>query len=251
MIRIICAVAILIGSCAPAEAQSQRGMTATVPFVGCRADGQLGPVEAPNDKAQNLPITAKAAGQLAYYRADQGLGVLAPVGWFCFGVYGSGGYAVYVSPQEIVSANLFSTSWKGFSGPAIELVEESGETSGRFGVARIIARVFPSHKAFVENVIKEGIEPRSSFPFGPYPNDKLTYKTPEVVEYQTPANADGLGTSGRLTKNADPISGVAILRGEAPDLLHLSVRLPANLSDLAPVIVRQIERDSLRAGQDQ
>jgi hypothetical protein len=244
--RIVCSflIAISIGSCAPAEAQSQRGPSNTVPFVGCRSDGQQGPLEAPNGKAQALPIAPKVAAQLAYYRAEQGLGVLAPVGWFCFGVLGSNGFALYVSPQEIVSADLDSTSWKGFSGPAIELVEEFGGTSGRFGVARIIARVFPSHKAFVENVIGEGIDPETSFPFGPYPNDKLTYRTPESVEYQTPANADGLGTSWRLAKNADPINGVAILRGKEPDLLHLSVRLPVKLSDLARVIVHQIERDS-------
>jgi hypothetical protein len=75
-------------------------------------------------------------------------------------------------------------------------------------------------------VIALGIEPASDFPFGPYPNDKLTYKNKETVEYETPAHTDGLGTASRLQKNADPIRGAAILVGPDTDLLSLSVRLP-------------------------
>jgi hypothetical protein len=67
-----------------------------------------------------------------------------------------------------------------------------------------IARVFPAHRAFVRKVIAEGIEPTSDFPFGPYPNDKLTYKNKEMVEYETPAHKDGLGTQSRLQKSYWP-----------------------------------------------
>lgn len=91
-------------------------------------------------------------------------------------------------------------------------------------------------------MIEEGLEPASSFPFGPYPKDKLIYQSKEMVEYQTPANTDGLGTNSRLKKDADPISGVAILMGQTPDLLLLSARLSRNLADLTPVIVQQVER---------
>jgi len=70
-----------------------------------------------------------------------------------------------------------------FSGPAIQLSVAVGDTSGRFEVAQIIARVFPSHRNFVRDVIAEDIEPASNFPFGPFPKDKLTYKSKELVEY--------------------------------------------------------------------
>jgi hypothetical protein len=218
---------------------------ARVPFVGCRADGQLGPVDAPNGKTMVLPIATEAARRLAFYKSDEGYGVLAPRGWYCFATYGSSGNTLYVSPKQIVSADLFSDSWNGFAGPAIELASEYGGTSGRFGVARTIARVFPAHRAFVPKVIEEGIEPASEFPFGPYPKDKLTYRSQEIVEYQTPANTEGLGTNSMLRKNAIPISGVAILVGQTPDLLHLSERLSPELADLAPIIVRQVERDAM------
>jgi hypothetical protein len=222
----------------------------TVPFVGCRSDGQVGPVSAPNGEAMALPIAAAAAQRLTYYKAKQGFGVLGPSGWHCFCVYGSSGETLYVSPEQITGADLYSSTWKGFKGPAIEITYEYGRTSGRFGVASTIARVFPAHREFVENVIKEGFEPASSFPMGPYPNDQLIYKSKEIVEYQTPANEDGLGTKSRLQKDADPISGAAILVGRTPDLLSLSIRLSPKLVDLVPVIIQQVERDAMHADEN-
>jgi len=216
----------------------------SVPFVGCKSDGQTGPVAAPEGEGKVVLIDPKAAQQLAYYSSQKEFGVLAPRGWYCFGTYGSNGDTLYVSPQPINTANLFASNPPGFTGPAVQLSRDSGDTSGRFGVAKIIARVFPAHIGFARVVIREGIEPASSFPFGPYPNDKLTYRGNEIVEYQTPANTQGLGTDSSLHPSADPISGVAILVGETPDLLHLSVRLPAAQAALAPLIIRQVERDA-------
>jgi hypothetical protein len=141
-------------------------------------------------------------------------------------------------------ANLLSESWKGVSGYGIQLSESSGYTSGSFEVAHIIARVFPAHLAFVRRVIAEGVEPAASFTYGPYPADKLTYKSKEAVEYVTQPNAEGLGTMSSLIKDADPIDGVAILTGEDPSLTQLSARLPTEMSDLLPAIIRQVEQDS-------
>ncbi|HVN17333.1 MAG TPA: hypothetical protein VMU05_01125 [Dongiaceae bacterium] len=96
-----------------------------------------------------MAISAGAAERLAYYKAEYGVGVLAPRGWHCFGTYGSNGATLYVSPDPINAADLLSTSWKGFAGPAIQISVAEGGTSGRFEVAKTIARVFPKHKAFV------------------------------------------------------------------------------------------------------
>lgn len=216
----------------------------SVPFIGCKADGQVGPEEAPNGETKIVSIEPKLADRLAYYKSQRGFGVLAPRGWYCFGTYGSNGDGLFVSPQAIDIAQLFSTTWKGFTGPVIQISQSYGDTPGRFAVASAIARVFPAYKEFVSKVIKEGIEPADSFPFGPYPKDKLIRKGEKVVEYETPAQTDGFGTDSRLLKNADPIRGVAILIGETPDLLRLSVRVPPNLADLTPTIIQQLERDS-------
>ena len=231
---------------APSESTTST-QTSSVPFVGCKSDGQTGPVDAPFGKSRVVNVDASEAQKLAYYQSDNEFGVLAPRGWYCFGTYGSDGVSLYVSPNKISGTELFSDKWHGFVGPVIQLSTESGDTSGRFGVAKVIARIFPTHKDFVASVIAEGIEPASSFPSGPYPKDILTYRSNELVEYQTPAETDGLGTNSNLQPDVNPISGVAMLMAEDSDsdLLQLSVRLLPQQSELAAAIVQQVERDAL------
>jgi hypothetical protein len=224
-------------------APNQQKQVVRVPFVGCKSDGQVGPVEAPKGNSKVIATTADVAQRLAYYKAAYGFGVLAPRGWYCFETYGSNGSTLFVSPEPINPSELFTGNWKGFAGQVIQISNDMGDTSGRFSVARIIARVFPAHKAFVKDVIAEGIEPASSFPSGPYPNDKLTYRSNDIVEFQTPSNTEGLGTSSWLKKNGIPISGVAILFGQELNLLQLSVRLSPNLINLTPIIIQQVETD--------
>ncbi len=179
---------------------------ARIPFVGCPSDGQQGPVEAPSGQDGAISVSKEAAHRVAYYKAEEGVGVLAPRGWHCFGVYGSSGSSLYVSPDPINSAEVLSSSWRGFAGPVVQISLEYGGTSGRFAVARTIARVFPARKEFVDRVLAEGIEPASSFPYGPYPNDTIRNRGMNVVEFSTPAQADGLGTGSRLQKNDTAIA---------------------------------------------
>lgn len=215
-----------------------------VPFVGCKSDGQTGPVDSPHEADKVVEIDASAAQRLAYYSAEGGPGVLAPRGWYCSGAYGSSGATLFVTPEPIEEYDLSFAVGSGIAGPAIQLGYIDGGTSGRFTVAGVIARVFPVYKAFVRSVIEEGISTASDYPFGPYPNDKLTYHGDRTVEFQTPAHSEGLGTMSRLTMNDYPISGVAILRGNTPDLLLLTARLRSDLNDLTPLIIRQVERDN-------
>ncbi len=216
----------------------------TVPFVGCASDGQTGPTDPPLGKPHLVSIAPPLARQLAWYEASDGIGVLAPRGWHCFGVYGSNGSTLFVTPVPIDPNAPFSNNWKGFDGPAIQISVSVGGTSGRFAVARMIARVFPEHMAFVRGVIAERIEPATEFPRGPYPTDKLTYHGSEVVEYETPPQTTGLGTNSRLQKNDSPIRGVAMLGGADTNLLQLSMRLPATMSALEDTIIQQTELES-------
>jgi len=207
-----------------------------VPFVGCASDGQTGPLEAPEGTDQLVQIKASAAKRFAYYQAAVGSGVLAPRGWYCFGTYGSGGSQLLVTPQPIRRAELYSVN---FDGPAVEVEHVDGGTSGRFEVARVIARVFPAHRDFVQSVI-DMFEGASDYKFAPYPKDKLIVQRDRLVRYQTAPHSEGLGTVSRLKANDDPIDGVAILEGPAPNLLMLQVRLPLKQRDLAPVIIQQL-----------
>jgi len=216
--------------------------TAQVPFVGCKSDGQVGQLPAPKGHTKTIAISPATAEHLAYYQTKYGLSVLAPRGWYCFGIYGSSGSSLFVSPTPLKSAMVFSDKWKGFDGPAIQLSDSDGGTSGRFEVAEIAARVFPAHKAFVRRVIAEGIEPATDFPFGPYPKDKLTYKGQNIVEYETPAQTEGLGTRSYVKRNADPIRGLEIFLDGEPSLMSLAVRLPPNMIELTSTIIQEAER---------
>lgn len=210
-----------------------------VPFVGCPADGQGGPVAAPKGAPKIVNLDAASASQLAYYRAQNSSGVLAPRGWTCFSLYGSNGVTLIVAP----SGKLDDFDLR-LAGPAVTLTLESGSTSGRFDVAKYSARLFAEpEQAFIASVIAEGNEPKENFVFAPYPSDKLTYRRATLVEYVTPANADGLGTSGRLRKSAQPVVGMATLKSEAdgPDFILLAVRLAPAQAKLAAAIVSATE----------
>ncbi len=228
------------------SASAQEGSVAklaTVPFVGCLSDGQVGPLPAPTD-AVKVQADSRVAPKLAYYKAENGPGVLGPKGWHCFGTYGSSGAQLFVAPQPIPQRSLFSSEGYRFTGPVIQADTISGGTSGRFGVARLIARVFPTYRDFVRHVIDEGIRPASDFPFGPYPTDRLEYKSDWMVEYRTPPHTEGLGTDSHLQKNDDWIDGVVILQGPETYLTKLTLRLPEDSNTLESAIRAQFEKES-------
>src|SRR5271165_2456015 len=98
-------------------------------------------------------------------------------------------------------------------GPRIVLATWDGQTLGRSDVAKYAARLFPRvARSFIDSVIAERAYPKEHFPSGPYPADRLTYKNPRIVEFATPANKEGLGTSNALKRSDLPIRRVAVLR---------------------------------------
>jgi len=208
----------------------------TVPFVGCPGDGQTGPVEPVKGAPKRVALDAATASALAYYQAGDAYGVLAPRGWNCFFVYGSDGQSLMVAPNEKFADALDAS----FTGPAVIGTLHYGSTSGRFAVAKYAARLFPKQaRAFIASVIAEGIEPKSEFIFQPYPADHVTPKGARSLVFETPAGAEGLGTSDRLKPGDLPVTGFAALQGDrkAPDFFLLTVRLPADEAGLAPAIV--------------
>lgn len=234
------------GSFAQTSTRGPHKSLARVPFVGCKSDGQVGPVDAPAE-AVMVEVDARAAQKLAYYKPATSPGVLAPRGWVCYGVYGSGGSATFVTPEPIDLESMLSGDWRSFAGPAVEIDNRYGGTSGRDSVAKVIARVFPKYRAFVQSVVEmfEFLEPEMIF--GPYPSDRLVYRSDRVVEFRTPPNSEGLGTmTSRFRPNQKPIQGVALLLGEMPevDLLMLTTRLPPEIATLKSTIILQVEREA-------
>jgi hypothetical protein len=230
----------LVRAAAQTNQSGAKTPVSAVPFQGCKSDGQVGPLPEPRVPDKTIQLDP-AETLLTYYKAENGPGVLGPRGWNCFGTYGSAGSALFVTPGSLDFAFL-SSPGPGIAGPAIQFTVISGGTSGRFSVAQVAARVFPALNDFVQSVVNEGIVPASDFPLGPYPADRLIYRSDRIVEYETAPNSRGLGTVSRLEQNSDPISGVAIIRGPETYLIHLTMRLPAGMRDLETSIIRQAEK---------
>lgn len=219
---------------------------ANVPVVGCPSDGQVGPVAAPEFPSMRVALAPSVAKRLAFYRGPYDEGVLGPRGWSCVELEGSNGAILLVTPNPL-NANEVWKARHAVEGPAIQLTERSGETSGRIEVAAMIARIFPVHLAIAQ-AVERSLPQLPSFATGPFPADRLTYRSDRRVEYETPANANGLGTMSRLSPSPLPIRGVAMLLagppdapGVTPDMKLLAVRLPPALADLTPRIIHELE----------
>jgi hypothetical protein len=210
----------------------------SVPVVGCKRDGQAGPADAPRGpRTISVNLSPADARKLAYLSAG-GEGVLGPRGWSCFDLYGSSGDTLLVAPQPLDAASVFASD-RGSTGPAITISHTWGQGSGSSEVAEVVARVFPAYKSYATGVTEEfGL----TFSVGPFPKDQLSYEAENVVKFRTPPQTEGLGTNWWLKKSDSEIQGVAILDQGTFNLRLLSVRLPANLAALAPVIIRQIGR---------
>jgi hypothetical protein len=143
---LLCVATIVTASAqATATAEKHQRAAVFVPFVGCPSFGQVERLEAPNDTSRPVPISSTYAQALAYYRSADGIGILAPRGWFCEGALGSGGAALYLTPKPIQHDG---SGFQGRDGPAIEVHYLTGGSSGIYGIAEVMARVFPAYRAF-------------------------------------------------------------------------------------------------------
>jgi hypothetical protein len=118
----------------------------------------------------------------------------------------------------------------------------NGSGSGRLFVAEVIARAFPNKRAFAEQVIRDW--DAKEIQFFPYSHDLLTFRSPNHIEFRTPANTKGLGTMRWLLPSADPIDGSATTLNNAEhELVYVEVRLPNELRQYAPSILRQVRAE--------
>jgi len=246
----VCSLASFLGL---AVASMLASAQTSVPNVRCPGDGQTGPYVAAKGSPKPVNLPPEIANKLAWYeyKGDAGqFGTLGPRGWNCFVTIGSDGETLYVAPEALDSAKILEhKDWKGFTGPVIQLSGWDGGTSGRFEVARTVARVFPAYRNYARKIIAEGFGAASDYPFGPFPSDHLTYKGKKLVEFTTPSHHKGLGTMSWLLPSDQPITGFALL-ADTPDLdtglLQLSVRLPLSLSFLSATLIQQAEPDGSR-----
>ena len=224
--------------------------SATIPFVRCPSDGQAGPAPAPKAKSISTTLPARFTSRLAIYQSANDLGILAPRGWHCANLYGANGWFTVISQELVTPSSLLGKDGlkpKRLRGSAIQLSFSNGETSGRFEVARLIARYFPDHRSMLQSVIAEKIRPASDFPSGAYKDDQLVSQKADRVEVLTPPGREGLGTMSRLAASSRPIHGVAALiepdeSGHSYSSLVIVLRLSRDQEELAPVILSWAER---------
>jgi hypothetical protein len=180
----------------------------TVPFVGCPADGQLGPIAAPIGQPRTVSHRP-FDDEIAFYQGENAVGAFGPRGWDCQVAYGSGGSHLLITPAPF---NPPKASWSKVSGPAVELGTDDGGTSGRFGVAIIGSRLFPRITApFIQRVVDEGVETAKDLSLPPFPADSISYLDSLAAEFTTPAHMAGIGTQWELDSTGGPIHGIAAL----------------------------------------
>ena len=226
-------LALLLGSLWIAGAHAAE----PAPFVGCPAEGMSGPVAAPATPPADARVPASHAGQLALYAAE-GQQVLAPRGWHCIEIYGSGGAFLLVTPRSYTAATLPDTN--RLAGPAVELSLLSGENSGRDQVAAVFSRLFPFKRDFIRSAA-DNYDVPPHYPYGPFPGDRIIRRGRAEVDYTTPPRRSGMGTyESRLQPGSDPIIGTAMLAHVqgVDSVVLLDIRLPPHLRALGPVILR-------------
>ncbi len=215
--------------------QAQQG---TVPFVGCPADGQSGPIEAPKGQPKVVSLGDVPAGAIAYYKGEQTPGVFAPSGWHCRVWYGSSGSGLLVTPTPIDTKHFLPPK---VLGPAVEMGLTFAGTSGRFSVASYASRLFPRVLAsFIEGVKNEHLVPDSEFEARRYARDSVRNVASFVAEFTTRPGMSGLGTAELLAPSRDPIHGVAVIAPDTtePDMSILRVRLGANMRQVEAAVLR-------------
>ena len=212
-----------------------------VDFVGCPADGQVGYQAPPTGEPMVVNVAGVASSEIAYYKGVSAPGAFGPRGWHCRVWYGSGGGVLLVTPEKLDSAPGFAWPAKT-TGQAVEVSFDSGETSGRFAVAKYAMLFFPGTAAtFIQSVNALTDAPISPKDLNPFASDSVRVVSPILGEFVTPANAEGLGTERYLRPAADPISGIAFLdqsSGSEPSFVTLRVRLNPAASNMKTVLLR-------------
>ena len=231
------AILVVVGGGASATA-------GTVNFVSCPADGMLGPLPPPVHSQPVVIPGPELKGSLAYYKAPEGIGVFAPVGWQCREWYGSGGIVLIVAPHTV------SPLYRGnSSGPAVTVSSIDGGTSGSLVVAQLIMQLFPKQdRTFVAKVTadeKWNYTPRRNYRRYSVKNDIFHRVTPTLLEFTAPANSTGIGTGKSLSASDQPIAGLVMLvpPRTGPGIYIVRVRLGTTQHELTSVILKlMIER---------
>jgi hypothetical protein len=211
----------------------------SIPVTGCPTDGFMGPEPAPADSAASVKLNHAMASRLAYYAATNGQRVIAPRGWHCQQRVAASLSELIVAPGAIETGGSRSPSVAGYG---VSLTLFYGGTSGRFEVAKYAEQLFPgAAKTFVSRVRSELNElPIMAWKTEHYRFDVYSRPSPTALEFKTPGNREGMGTTGVLAKSAEDVRGTVLLSdpdSDEPDLTILRARLPEDMRALEDAVL--------------
>src|SRR3989441_11466130 len=73
----------------------------TIPFVGCPADGQAGPIEAPKGPPKVVAGNEVPASRLAHFEGGEGPCLVCPPAWPFCGGFGPAGRMLFFSTHAL------------------------------------------------------------------------------------------------------------------------------------------------------
>ena len=231
---LVCAVATAWPRVVPTRSEATQHQRVS---IGCPADGQAGPVEAPEANARSVPAAERLPETVAYYKGEQAPGAFAPRGWQCHVWYGSGGGILLVTPDAQKPVN--GTAWPAVSGEAVELTFHDSGASGRYQVQEYSLFFFHTRQEFRRWV--EGTGFNFLNPYEDFKNDSIKIRGRTVAEFITPPSTTGFGTAQFLRPSTDTIEGTAVFgnsKAYGEYLVVLRIRLSQTKSQLKTELLR-------------
>src|SRR5688572_33022948 len=96
--RLACVViAMILPCCARSPARPQQ----PIAFVGCPADGQVGPIDPPQGTSRHADLDEIPVAEVVYYKGAHPPGVFAPSGWLGRVWYGPSGVFLVATPAPL------------------------------------------------------------------------------------------------------------------------------------------------------
>jgi hypothetical protein len=227
---------LLLAGCAPligVAADNPRGAEYLCPATNEAVD----PARLRLPESMAAPAQQALAGELAYFRAEHGLGVFGPRGWSCRSWTGSSGKLLLVTPKPLPPPYF---PLPAISGPAVLMQTTDGTDVGRFHLALVAERLFPLlGRDIIDRVRQEHLIADASFDTEPYPDDRVEDLSDRLVEYTTAGGHSGLGTDTLLEPNDQPIRGLTTLNPEVltDALTEFRIRLGAPMAPVEEAII--------------
>jgi hypothetical protein len=229
----------------------------SVPTVACQNPNEAH-VAMPAGSAVRADLPRGLAPEIAFYADTERPGAsFAPAGWSCRVNVFPDMYDIQIMPQLTALIGLSATpAWRQ---PMVseQILSAEGALPERLSFDALAATLFPrlypgGPDKWVGAPLRSAgravsaAQIRAFLPVGP--RDVVTAKSPRLVEFMTPAGAQGLGTTGAgagFVAPAYPVYGVAGLSqvaGGGPAIIEIfEFRLPPELEALRQPLMKLAE----------